>query len=79
MWYEGGDNSNGESKYAGTTAFDTDTKAGFRISEFFHFCSKLVKKEPKERRYYCKTCRDFMCSHSGTERYEINCSGVEED
>jgi len=49
MWYEGGDNSNGESKYAGATAFDTDTKAGFRISEFFHFCSKLVKKEPKER------------------------------
>ena len=47
-WYIGGDNKNGESKLAGKTAFDTDTKAGFRISEFFHFCSNLLKKEPKE-------------------------------
>lgn len=49
MWYEGGDNSNGESKFAGSTFFDTDSKAGFRIAEFFHFCSNLLKKEPKER------------------------------
>ena len=48
-WYKGGDNSNGESELAGKQAFDTDTKAGFRISEFFHFCSNLLKKEPKER------------------------------
>lgn len=49
MWYEGGDNSNGESKYAGKQAFDTDSKAGFRIEEFFHFCSNLLKKEnPKK-------------------------------
>lgn len=47
MWYEGGDNKNGESKFAKASAFDTDTKAGFRISEFFHFCSNLLKKEPK--------------------------------
>lgn len=47
-WYCSGDNKNGESKLAGKTAFDTDTKAGFRISEFFHFCSNLLKKEPKE-------------------------------
>lgn len=33
----------------------------------------------EERRYYCKTCRDLMCSFSGKDRYEINCSGVEED
>ena len=39
MWYLGGDNSNGESKLAGKSAFDTDTKAGFRIADFFHFCS----------------------------------------
>lgn len=45
----GGDNANGESELAGKQAFDTDTKAGFRIAEFFHFCSKLVKKEPKEK------------------------------
>jgi site-specific DNA-methyltransferase (adenine-specific) len=49
VWYKGGDNSNGESELAGKQAFDTDTKAGFRISEFFHFCSNLLKKEPKER------------------------------
>jgi site-specific DNA-methyltransferase (adenine-specific) len=49
VWYKGGDNANGESELAGKQAFDTDTKAGFRISEFFHFCSKLVKKEPKEK------------------------------
>ena len=49
VWYKGGDNSNGESELAGKQAFDTDTKAGFRISEFFHFCSNLLKKEPKGR------------------------------
>lgn len=49
MWYEGGDNSNGESKYAKKEFFDTDSKAGFRIPEFFHFCSNLLKKEPKEK------------------------------
>lgn len=49
MWYKGGDNSNGESKYAKKSFFDTDSKAGFRIEEFFHFCSNLLKKEPKER------------------------------
>ncbi|MCQ2587947.1 MAG: site-specific DNA-methyltransferase [Treponema sp.] len=49
MWYEGGDNSNGESKFAKQSFFDTDTKAGFRISEFFHFCSNLLIKEPKEK------------------------------
>ena len=48
MWYEGGDNKNGESKFAGKQAFDTDSKAGFRIAEFFHFCSNLLKKEPKQ-------------------------------
>lgn len=49
MWYNGGDNSNGESKLAGKSFFETDTKAGFRIAEFFHFCSNLLKKEPKEK------------------------------
>ena len=48
VWYKGGDNRNGESELAGKQAFDTDTKAGFRIAEFFHFCSNLLKKEPKE-------------------------------
>ena len=48
-WYCDGDNKNGESKNAHKSFFDTDTKAGFRISEFFHFCSNLLKKEPKEK------------------------------
>ena len=47
-WYVGGDNKNGESELAGKTFFDTDSKAGFRIAEFFHFCSNLLIKEPKE-------------------------------
>lgn len=46
-WYEGGDNKNGESKLAGKTFFDTDKD--FRITEFLHFCSKLIKPEPKEK------------------------------
>ncbi len=45
-WYEGGDNSNGESELAGKEFFDTDKD--FRISEFLHFCSKMLIKEPKE-------------------------------
>jgi len=48
MWYNDGDNDNGESKYAHKAFFDTDSKAGFRIAEFFHFCSNLLIKEPKE-------------------------------
>ena len=46
-WYVGGDNKNGESSKANTEFFDTDKD--FRPSEFMHFCSKLLKKEPKEK------------------------------
>lgn len=46
-WYVGGDNKNGESELAGKTFFDTDED--FRITEFLHFCSKMLVKEPKER------------------------------
>lgn len=45
-WYEGGDSKNGESKLANTEFFDTDKD--FRLSEFLHFCSKMLVKEPKE-------------------------------
>lgn len=48
MWYVNGDNKNGESELAGKSFFNTDSKAGFRIPEFFHFCSNLLIKEPKE-------------------------------
>jgi site-specific DNA-methyltransferase (adenine-specific) len=46
-WYKDGDNSNGESELAGKEFFDTDKD--FRPAEFMHFCSTMLKKEPKER------------------------------
>lgn len=46
-WYKGGDNKNGESKKAGKQFFNTDSN--FNIAEYFHFCNKLLIKEPKER------------------------------
>ncbi len=45
-WYIGGDNKNGESELAGKEFFDTDKD--FRPAEFMHFCSQMLKKEPKE-------------------------------
>lgn len=46
QWYKDGDNSNGESDLAGKSFFDTDND--FRVAEYMHFCSKLLKPEPKE-------------------------------
>ena len=46
-WYINGDNKQGESKKAGKSFFNTDNN--FRIAEYMHFCSKLLKKEPKEK------------------------------
>ena len=46
MWYVGGDNKNGESNLAGKEFFDTDKD--FRIAEFMHFCTKMLRPEPKE-------------------------------
>jgi len=37
---------NGQSKFAGKQFFDTDKD--FKIPEYFHFCNRLVKPEPKE-------------------------------
>lgn len=45
-WYVDGDNANGESKLANSEFFDTDKD--FRVSEFLHFCSTMLIKEPKE-------------------------------
>ncbi|MCB0213483.1 MAG: site-specific DNA-methyltransferase, partial [Anaerolineae bacterium] len=47
QWYVDGDNSNGESELAGKQFFDTDND--FRPAEFMHFCSKMLRKEPKQR------------------------------
>ena len=46
MWYKGGDNKNGESELAGKEFFDTDKD--FRVAEYMHFCSKMLKPEPKD-------------------------------
>ena len=46
-WYKDGDNKKGESELARKEFFDTDKD--FRPSEFMHFCSKMLKKEPKEK------------------------------
>lgn len=46
-WYIDGDNSNGESDKAGKAAFNTDYN--FNIVEYFHFCNKLLVKEPTEK------------------------------
>lgn len=45
VWYKGGDNKNGESDKAGKAAFYSDYN--FNLYEYFHFCSRLMKKEPK--------------------------------
>jgi site-specific DNA-methyltransferase (adenine-specific) len=44
-WYVNGDNKNGESELAGKEFFDTDKD--FRPKEFMHFCSTMLRKEPK--------------------------------
>lgn len=46
QWYNGGDNKNGESKLAGKAAFNSDFN--FNLYEYFHFCSKMLKKEDKK-------------------------------
>lgn len=45
QWYKDGDNSNGESEFAGKSFFDTDKD--FKINNFFDFCTRYLKKEPK--------------------------------
>lgn len=47
MWYQGGNNKNGESKLAKQSFFHTD--GAFKIAEYMHFCNRLLRKEPKEK------------------------------
>jgi site-specific DNA-methyltransferase (adenine-specific) len=56
-WYNKGDNKNGESELAGTSFFNTDND--FRPAEFMHFCSTMLKKEPKEKA--CAPCMIVFC------------------
>lgn len=74
-WYIDGDNKNGASELAGTSFFDTDEN--FKVTEFMHFCSKLMKKEPKERGK--APCMIVFCSFEQqfslielARKYEIN-------
>lgn len=46
QWYIDGDNSNGESKLAGKSFFNTDND--FKINNFFDFCTRYLNKEPKK-------------------------------
>ena len=48
QWYVDGDNSNGESKLAGKSFFDTDND--FKINNFFDFCTRYLNKESKKSR-----------------------------
>lgn len=58
QWYIDGNNSNGQSELAGQKFFATDDN--FNSNEFMHFCSKLMKKEPKERNQ--APCMIVFCS-----------------
>lgn len=45
-WYIDGDNKKGESEFAGKQFFNTDKN--FNLAEYMHFCSRLLRPEPKE-------------------------------
>lgn len=45
-WYKDGDNTNGESDFAGKNFFNTDED--FRPAEFMHFCSTMLRAEGKK-------------------------------
>ena len=70
-WYEGGDNKKGESEKAGKSFFDTDKD--FRIPEFMHFVSTMLKKEPKQKGQagcmivFCEFEQQFMLIEKGKE------------
>lgn len=46
QWYKDGEIKKGQSDKAGKQFFNTDSN--FNIAEYMHFCSKLLRKEPKE-------------------------------
>lgn len=74
-WYIDGDNKNGEGNKAGKAFFNTDYN--FRIAEYMHFCSRLLKKEPKEKGkapamiVFCAYDQDHMLIEYG-EKYGFN-------
>ena len=75
QWYKDGDNRNGESELAGKSFFDTDND--FRVPEFMHFVSTMLKKEPKEAGQagcmivFCEYEQQFMLIEQG-KKYGFN-------
>lgn len=75
MWYKDGDNKNGESELAKKAFFDTDEN--FRVPEFMHFVSTMLKKEPKEKGQagcmivFCEYEQQFMLIQEG-KKYGFN-------
>ena len=47
QWYIDGDNKKGERKLANKAFFKTDEN--FNLAEYMHFCSRLLKKESKNK------------------------------
>lgn len=68
MWYNGGDNKNGESKLAGKSFFRSD--GYFKLPEYFWFCHRLLKPEPKKSNGRGKSsdapCMIVFCSFEQT-------------
>ncbi len=70
-WYKDGDNKNGESELAKKAFFDTDND--FRVPEFMHFVSTMLKKEPKEKGQagcmivFCEFEQQFILIEKGKE------------
>ena len=46
MWWKDGDRHNGATEHAGKAAFYSDFN--FNLNEYWHFCNRLLKPEPKE-------------------------------
>ena len=64
-WYVGGDNKKGKSDKAGKSFFYSDSD--FNIYEFFHFASRMLRPEPKERKK--APCMIVFCSFE--EQFEL--------
>ena len=58
-WWKNGDIKQGASAKAGKAAFNSDYS--FNLAEFFHFCSKMLKKEP-EKGESDAPCMIIFCS-----------------
>lgn len=73
-WYNGGDNANGESRKAGKAFFNSDFN--FNIAEYFHFCNRLLKKEPEKKQRQREKLRrtvydNFLRLPADTYSYQV--------